>query len=244
MHIELREVTKRYGRTRALDAVSLTFEPGEIVAVVGANGAGKTTLLRCLATLAAPDRGEVRCDQEPLQRERLDLRRRIFFLPDFPVVFEAWDPLQHAGMLLRLYGLEAAAREEMYLARLRDLDLLALARRPFATLSRGQRYKAALAALFAVDAELWLLDEPFASGMDPHGIHAFKQQAREAATRGRTVLFTTQLLDVAERFADRICVLQRGQVRVFSRVAELRQQTTTEGNPLEEIFRQLRSEDE
>jgi ABC-type multidrug transport system ATPase subunit len=68
MHIELSEVTKRYGRTRALDAVSLTFEPGEIVAVVAANGAGKTTLLRCLATLAAPDRGEILCDREPLQQ--------------------------------------------------------------------------------------------------------------------------------------------------------------------------------
>lgn len=74
-----------FGLTPALADVSLDFEPGEIVAVLGPNGAGKTTLLRCLIGVAAPDSGEIRCDGEVFQRDRIDLRKRMFFLPDFPL---------------------------------------------------------------------------------------------------------------------------------------------------------------
>ncbi len=108
------------------------------------------------------------------------------------------------------------------------------------TLSRGQAYKAALATMIAADREVWLMDEPFASGMDPHGIDAFKRHAREAATRGRTILYSTQLLDVAERFSDRVCVVHRGEIRAFDTLNRLREQAQDKNNVLEEMFRQLR----
>ena len=94
-------------------------------------------------------------------------------------------------------------------------------------LSRGQLYKAALVALLAIDPELWLLDEPLASGMDPQGLAVLRTEVRKAAGRGRTILFTTQILEAAERLADRACVLHKGSLHLTASIAQLRSASTT-----------------
>lgn len=243
MRIELQQVVKKYKSLCALDTVSMAIEPGQILALLGPNGAGKTTLLRCLAGVVAPDEGRVLFDDQAFTRQRLDLRRRFLFLPDFPPVFETWSPVRHLGMVLRLYGIQPAGVEERVLELLRDFDLLPLADAPFGTLSRGQRYKAVLVGLLAVDPELWLLDEPFASGMDPQGLTALKRRAREATQRGRTIIYSTQILDAAERFSDRVCVIHRGKVRAFELSANLHRPAQADGTALEELFDQLREEE-
>lgn len=242
MNLELQTVTKKFKSMLALDEVSLQIAPGQILALLGPNGAGKTTMLRCLAGITAVDSGEILFDGEIYTRGRTDFRRRFHFLPDIPPVFEEWSPLQHLGMTLRLYGVAEAGLEERVLELLRDFDLLAMANAPFATLSRGQRYKAVLVTLMAVDPEVWLLDEPFASGMDPHGINVLKRRSREAAARGRTIIYSTQILDAAERFSDRICVIHRGKVRAFTPTAELRKQGGGDTSALDDLFSQLREE--
>lgn len=210
--------------------------------MLGANGAGKSTLLRCLAGLVGVDRGLILFDDEPFRRDRLDLRRRLLFLPDFPLAYAHHSVIRHLGMLLRVYEAEADGVEQRAVGLLREFDLLPLAERPMGSLSRGQFYKASLIALMTLDPELWLLDEPFASGMDPHGIHAFRDEAAAAARRGRTILYTTQILDVAERFADRVIVLHEGEMRAFETLTTLREQARGTAGPLEHIFRELRAE--
>jgi ABC-type multidrug transport system ATPase subunit len=151
------------------------------------------------------------------------------------------DLVQHVSVALRLYRSAAAGREERFTQLLRDFDLLPLVRRKLGTLSRGQIYKAGLVILMMVDPELWLLDEPFASGMDPQGIDAFRQHARAAAGRGRTIVFTTQLLDLAERFSDRVCVLHRGTLHLCETVTALAAMNAGDDGALHQIFRQLRA---
>ena len=109
--------------------------------------------------------------------------------------------------------------------------------------SRPRRYKAGLVAMLAVDREVWLLDEPFASGMDPHGIDAFETICTPAAGRGRTIIYSTQLLDVAERFSDRVCVINKGEIHAFDTLERLREKAQDKDNVLEEMFRQLREGD-
>ena len=242
MLLELDSVSKRYGSVRALDRVSLSVAPGQLVAVLGANGAGKTTFLRLLAGVAAPDHGTVRFDHEPFRREDLGQRRRFFFLPDFPPLFPDEAVLRNLALILRLYEADRAGVETRLVELLRDFDLLTLADAPVATLSRGQTYKVALVALLAVDPELWLLDEPLASGMDPHGLSAFKRHTRDAVARGRTVIYTTQVLDLVERFSDRVCLLHEGEVRAFAPVDELRSRAGGDADVLERLFQQLREE--
>jgi ABC-2 type transport system ATP-binding protein len=241
MKIELRGVSKKFGKTLALDDVTLEFKPGEIVAVLGPNGAGKTTLLRALAGIVGPDKGDVLFDDEPLRRDRIDQRRRFFFLPDFPFLFWDQDVLRNLGIILRLHDANGEGMENRVCDLMQEFDLLPLAGSPVNTLSRGQAYKTALAGLIAANPELWLLDEPMASGMDPLGLSAFKRHARECARQGRTIIYTTQLLDVAERFSDRVCVIHEGKVRAFDSVEKLRADAHDKHNVLESLFQTLRA---
>lgn len=240
MRIELQGVVKSYRSVRALDHVSLQIEPGQIVSLLGPNGAGKTTLLRCLAGIAVPDKGGVYFDEREFRRDQMDLRRRMHLLPDFP--FHLWEQsvIRNVAIVLRIFEADGNGAEDRVLELLREFDLLPLALRPVGSLSRGQAYKAALVAMLAADREVWLLDEPFASGMDPHGIDAFKRAARAAAGRGRTVLYSTQLLDVAERFSDRVCVINKGAIHAFDTLQRLRENASDKDNVLAEMFRQLR----
>ena len=240
MLIDFDHVSKKYGRVQALDGITLKIAPGQIVVVLGANGAGKTTLLRCLASVVAPSQGRILADGQPLRRDRLDLRRGIMFIPDFPAFYPHMNPLQHIAMVLRLYGKDQPDVGERAILVLSKFDLLPLIETQLGSLSRGQAYKVALAALFLADPGLWLLDEPLASGVDPAGISYLKQECREAAARGRTVVYSTQLLDIAEKFSDRVCILHRGAIKFFDSVAEIRKQSEQPHSSLEDILGRLR----
>jgi len=242
MRIKLDGVSKSYKKIRALDRVSLTIEPGQIVVVLGANGAGKTTLLRTLAGIVVPDSGTTSYDGEIFKRSKIDLRKRLHFIPDFPTVFVGMKVAGHIAMALRLYGKEIDGLENRVVQILEDFDLLPLVDSTLGTLSRGQGYKAVLAGLIAINPDLWLLDEPLASGMDPHGIQSFKTYAREAAKNGSTVVNSTQILEIAENFSDRICILDRGSVHAFDDMASLRRGTMeSQDGVLAGIFEKLRA---
>src|SRR5688572_3887309 len=132
MMVELQSVSKSYGRVRALDQVSLRIEPGQIVSLLGPNGAGKTTLIRCLAGIAAPDRGQLHFDGQEFRRDRMDLRKRMHLLPDVP--FHLWEKsvIRNIAIVLRLFEADRDGVEERVLELLRDFDLLPLALRPVA----------------------------------------------------------------------------------------------------------------
>lgn len=241
MQIALESLSKRYSKVRALDNVSLEVEPGQIVSILGPNGAGKTTLLRCLSGIVAPTSGDIRYDGERFYRGNTAVRRRIAYLPDFPIAFPNNTVLRHIGMVLQLYGVDGSSTESRVMDLLRGFDLMPLIETPMAKLSRGQAYKAALSALLAADTELLLVDEPFASGMDPNGITFLKREARNSVKRGRTIIYSTQILDIAEKLSDRVCVMDRGEVRHYAPLAELQAVNAgSAGTVLEGLFQQLR----
>jgi ABC-type multidrug transport system ATPase subunit len=237
MKISLDNISKQFGGFWALDRISLDIDPGQIIAVLGANGAGKTTLLCALAGIVAPSKGTVRYDGELFNRGRMDLRRRLMFLADQPMMFAKPSVLWHISMCVRLFNVQEPTDEKV-VDILRHLDLLTLATTPVGRLSRGQIYKCALAALLVIDPELWVLDEPLASGMDPAGIAYLKLQARAAVGRGRTVIYTTQILDAAEKFSDRICVLDHGTIKLFGSVSQIKD--SAQSATLEDVFLKLR----
>lgn len=237
MNVRLDGVTKRYGGTTALDLAGseLRLCPGRIIAVVGLNGAGKSTLLHAVAGLLHLQSGTIFFGDEPFERDNVDQRKRFAFLADFPTFFEAMTPLQHIAMVLRLYGKDGPGSEEKVLELLKDFSLLAIARTPLETLSRGQRYKAALVALLAAEPELFLLDEPLASGMDGLGLGAFRRHARRATENGATVVYTTQILPVAETFSDEVIILHEGRVHAHGSFERLGQK----GDDLEALLQKL-----
>jgi ABC-type multidrug transport system ATPase subunit len=184
-------------------------------------------------------------DEEEMRRDNLALRRRIFFLPDFPLVLGAMTPVQHIGTMLKLYQSDMAGIEQRAFQLLSDFDLLPICTKPLAYLSRGQIYKSALVGLMTVDPPVWILDEPFASGIDPHGITALKREIRAAAGRKRTIIYSTQILEIAEKFSDRIAIISKGELRAFDSLAGLRAKTAPGSDDvLTELFVQLREEKE
>lgn len=213
VHLKADRLSKRFGWVTALDDLSWEVAPGQIVAVLGPNGAGKTTLLNALSGSIALDRGQVLMDGQRYGPSRGELRRRFAFIPDLPPAPAGWSPLRFIGTVLRLYGVPREGLVERVETCLHRLDLQEVVTWKFRQLSRGQAYKAVLAAFLTADPELWFLDEPFASGMDPRGLTALKDYGRQAATRGHTLIFTTQLIEVAERFAHRVCVLDHGRIQ-------------------------------
>ena len=222
MNLWIRSLSKKFPGVPVLSDVSAEFVPGTLVALLGANGAGKTTLLRCLAALMAPDGGDVLFDGDILRRGRLDLRRRLLFLPDFPDLFQEMEPLEVIAIHLKLWQVDREGTAERVAELMDRLQIASLCGIPVSTFSRGQRYKTALAALLAVDPELWLLDEPFASGMDPQGIATFRQEAGKAVgERGRIVFYSTQMVELACGFSDKIAIISRGKMMLFDTEADL-----------------------
>ncbi len=240
MKIRICNLSKTFGFTRALDDISLTIEPGTLVTLIGLNGAGKTTLLRALATIVSPTGGDIFYDGQPLRRDRIDLRRRLMFLPDFPPVFANMTPLEHILFTLRVYEADRQRSDDRILDVLEQLDLLPYAETPTAKLSRGQIYKAALAALIVTAPGLWLLDEPFASGLDPQGIAVLKHYIRATTKAGGTVIYSTQILEIAARFTDQLAVLDGGHLRQFFSGTDLAAMPPDGPDSLESRLRQFR----
>ena len=212
--IEARGLGKRYGLKRVLRDVDLAVDRGEILAVLGVNGVGKTTLLGCMYGILGWSSGEVLLDGRRLDRADLEMRRRMLFLPHDGLLFEGADVIRNAAIFSEIWrGIDAPPPLDIeeWIDR---LGLLDVAFEPMDRLSRGQRYKAALLALHCADPEIWLIDEPFASGMDARGIEAFRQMASAAIGRGRCVIYTTQFPELAARFATRVVVLGDGGVKL------------------------------
>ncbi len=240
MHIELDEVSKRFGSTHALRTVSLNLPPSSVVAVLGENGAGKSTLLRMLAGILVPDKGLLRYDGKIFTREDLAFRKRVLFTPDTPLLFEAESVASNIATYAGLYDVPMENLENELTHWLVDTGVVPLLKRPVGQLSRGQQWKTAMACVAAVKPELWLVDEPFASGMDAIGIGSFRRLARHLTETGSTVIYTTQLVELAADFSDYVCVLGEGTLVLFERSQRIQEILHESPNGAENILRGLR----
>ncbi|GAB5406017.1 MAG: ABC transporter ATP-binding protein [Aureliella sp.] len=218
MRVELQEMGKHFG----LKSISLAIERGQRLACVGTNGAGKSTLLRCLAGLYQPARGRVLLDDQPFDRRRHDLRLRLHYVPDNPPGHESQTVLGQIAEYLTAYQCASDERNRRVGELLKEFHLFDRRYYPLSQLSRGQRYKLSLVILIALDRELWLIDEPFASGIDGIGMDRFRQNVNDACQRGRTVIYTTQILEIAEAFSDQICILHNGEVAHMAAASEIK----------------------
>jgi ABC-2 type transport system ATP-binding protein len=219
--VSLTGVTKRYRGTPALESVDLAFHPG-ITGLLGPNGAGKTTFLRVVATVLAPDAGDVRLlGRIPDTPERLaDIRRRLGYLPQemgFPRGFTAFGFVDYMAVL-KEWTARACRHDEV--RRVLDLvDLGDLTTKRISALSGGQRRRVALAQALLGEPELLLLDEP-TTGVDPEQRVTLRQVLSRAGERSTVLLSTHQTEDVAA-LCDRVVVLDAGRVRFDGPVVEL-----------------------
>lgn len=215
MKLEAVNLGKRFDREWVFRNIYWELEAGRTYALIGLNGAGKTTLLNLFAGLFAASEGDVYAADEPMRRESIEARRHIYFLPDFPIVRADWTLYRHLASLLVIQERDPEPAKAQFAELVKQFDLAKVVHKPFAQLSRGQIYKSALVCLKILSPQYWLLDEPFASGSDAHGLGVLKRMFRGHVGGGGTVVFSTQMPTTALAYADRIALLDRGECRLL-----------------------------
>ncbi|MGH6912646.1 MAG: heme ABC exporter ATP-binding protein CcmA [Geminicoccales bacterium] len=209
MVIEVRAVSKRFGRQAALRSVDLDAEAGSVIALLGANGAGKTTLLRILATLTQPSRGSYRAFGVDAWERRREVRARLGFVGHRPFIYPELSCAENLAFFARMFGLDAPAN--LAHDALERVGLDDRADRPASSLSRGLLQRLDLARATLHEPALLVLDEPD-TGLDASGRRLLGDTMRQHAERGGLIVFTSHALDFAISTADRIVTLRDGEI--------------------------------
>lgn len=216
--LELDHVSKRFGGFSAVQDVSFQVPPGSICGFLGPNGAGKTTTIRMILEIIRPSSGTIRVLGEP---SALVVRERIGYLPEEKGLYKkmkAWSMIAYFATLKGLNQREARRRAYELLER---YGLKDFAEARTESLSKGMGQKVQVLASIAHDPELVILDEPF-SGLDPVNQEVMEEVIQDLAQRGRTILFSTHIMQHAERLCDRILLMSRGQAIFDGTIAEAR----------------------
>jgi len=233
--IRIENLVKSYGATQAVDGLSFTVAPGEILGLVGPNGAGKTTTLRCLAGILPPTSGRIEIAGRDLKAEPVEARRQLAFMPDEPRQFENLTVIDHLRVVGRLYGVVDAPERAAEL-----LERLELADRRDAfpsELSRGMKQKLMIATALLHRPAALVLDEPL-TGLDPGAMRRMKRTITEQAAAGAAVIVSSHLLHLVQEICGRIAILRNGRKVVEGTLDEIRASLPDLGADadLEEIF--------
>jgi len=232
--IKTEHLSKRYDALTAVDDVSFQVNAGEVLGFLGPNGAGKTTTIKLLTGLLKPTAGDAFLGPHSIVSQPLEAKALFGYVADVPFLYDkltAREFLEFMGALYRVPEDAARARGEKLL---RLLELDQAADTLVEAYSHGMRQKTALAGALLHDPPVLILDEP-TSGLDPASSRRIKQLLRGLVSRGRTVFFSTQVLEVAEKLCDRVAILDRGKLVAHGTLDELRQ-AAPGARSLEEAF--------
>lgn len=219
--VEVEDLKKYFGSTKALDGINLTVADNSILAVLGPNGAGKSTLVRVLTTLLQPDSGRAIVAGLDVVRQASELRAKIGLAGQYAAVDEILTGRENLEMFGRLYHLTRDDSRRRAVELLEQFDLTDAGDRRVKTYSGGMRRRLDLASALIVAPPIIFLDEP-TTGLDPRSRIAMWESIRSLVAGGSTLLLTTQYLDEADHLADKIAVVDHGQVIAQGTSAELK----------------------
>jgi ABC-2 type transport system ATP-binding protein len=233
--IHVQHLTKAYGAFKAVDDLSFTVAPGEVVGLIGPNGAGKTSTLRCIVGIHAPTSGAVTVGGDDIVTRPVDAKRRLAFMADEPQLFEYLTVMEHLRLTARLYRVGDVEGRAKSL-----LDELQLGGKEHALpgeLSRGMKQKVAIACGLLHDPQALLFDEPL-TGLDPLGIRHMKETIVSRGRRGGAVIVSSHLLHLVEEICTRIVIIDHGVKVADGTLEELkaRPDLAAAGSSLEQIF--------
>lgn len=233
----LRGLNKHFDKP-AVDGLDLTVRMGEFYALLGPNGAGKTTTLRIVAGLLRPDAGSVSIFGIDALADPVAAKRLIAWVPDEPPIYEKLTPYEYLEFIAGLWDMDAARAKQNARDLIEQLGLGPNAHDRCQGFSKGMRQKVALAGALVHDPRLLILDEPL-TGLDAAVARQAKDLLIKRVRDGVTVIMTTHILEVAERMAERIGVIDRGRLIAEGTLAELRSQFGRDLTSLEDIFLDL-----
>jgi len=236
--IELTALTKRYGRFTAVDGISLTVPAGELFGFLGPNGAGKTTTFRMIAGILQPTSGSIRIAGINLDRNPIEAKSRLGFIPDRPFVYDKLTGAEFLRFVAALYAQGGAAVERRIDELLELFELTPWKNELTEAYSHGMRQKLIISSALVHHPEVIVVDEPMV-GLDPKSARLLKDLLRQFVDRGGTVLMSTHTLEIAEAMCDRIAIIQNGRIAAAGTMDELRAATSSGDASLEELFLKL-----
>ena len=243
--LRLRGLKKSFAGKPAVVGLDLKVEAGEFYALLGPNGAGKTTTLRIVAGLLQPDDGEIDVFRVDARRQPIEAKRIIAWLPDEPMLYDKLDPLEYLEFVAGLWSVESKRAQELAEELLETLGLWEHRRERCEGFSRGMKQKVALAGALVHEPKLLMLDEPL-TGLDAAVARQVKDLLAARVKAGATIILTTHILEVAERLAGRIGIIQRGRLIAEGTLDGLRAAAGArlggESASLEDLFLDLTSE--
>ena len=236
--IHLQHLTKRFGAQTAMDDLSFEVPAGQILGFLGPNGAGKSTTLKMLTGMLDPTSGTATICGFDLLRQPIDVKRHVGFVPESGAVFESLTGLEYLEMVAALYAIppEAArARIRQFIAFF-DLSFETLTDKLLGAYSKGMRRKVVITAALLHNPPVVFFDEPL-DGLDANAAVGFKALIQTLAREGKTIVYSSHILDVVERVCDRVIIIDKGRMQVDGRPQELL--AAHGADTLERLFTQL-----
>jgi ABC-2 type transport system ATP-binding protein len=239
--IRLQGVVKRYGKFEAVKGIDLHVRRGELFAFLGPNGAGKTTTMRMIAGILAPTSGQIEVGGVDIVADPMVAKAKLGFIPDRPFVYDKLTGAEFLRFTAALYGQEGPEIEARMDELLTLFELAPWKHELTESYSHGMRQKLIISSAFVHRPDVIVVDEPMV-GLDPKSARLLKTLFRRFVDRGGTILMSTHTLEIVEGFCDRIGIIRHGELAACGTLAELRQQASSDGAALEELFLRLTGE--
>ena len=233
--IQLQNIHKSYGSTPVLKGIDLSVSAGQVVGYIGPNGAGKSTTIKILIGMLPDYTGEATVLGMDVKTNALDIKRRIGYVPENAALYDTLTPMEYLQFIGQLYGLDRLHIDAKALELLRLFQLSDYANARMTTFSKGMRQKVLLISGLLHNPDVIFLDEPL-SGLDANAVALVKEIIRQLANSGKTIFYSSHIMDVVEKISDRIIIINHGQLIADGTFAELQHQRP---ESLEQLFAEL-----
>jgi ABC-2 type transport system ATP-binding protein len=235
MMLTLSHVSKAYGsaKAKAVDDLSLDIAGGQIIGFFGPNGAGKTTTIKMVTGILAPDSGRICVNGYDIAKQPLEAKMCLGYVPDSPDMFLRLTGMEYLNFMGDMYRVPAGERETRIAQSAEAFEMTATLDTRMQSYSHGMRQKLIIMGVLLHQPEVWILDEPL-TGLDPKASFELKEMMRGHARAGKTVFFSTHVLEVAEKLCDKVVIINKGRMIFFDELDKLKARHSDLS--LEEIF--------
>lgn len=232
--IEIKNVSKTYnGKKKVLKNISFKIESGEIFAFIGHNGAGKTTMIKCIMGILDFEEGDILVDNKSIKEEPLECKRIMAYVADNPDLYENMKAIDFINFICDMYEVSEDIRRENTLKYVKMFEIEDKLNDDISSFSHGMKQKIALIAALAHNPKVLIMDEPFV-GLDPKAVYDMKEIMRDMAKDGKTIFFSTHILDVAEKLCDRVAIIKDGTIVKVGKMKDIKGDES-----LEQVFLEL-----
>ena len=232
--IEIKNVSKTYnGKKKVLKNISFKIEGGEIFAFIGHNGAGKTTMIKCIMGILDFEEGDILVDNKSIKEEPLKCKRIMAYVADNPDLYENMKAIDFINFICDMYEVSEDIRRENTLKYAKMFEIEDKLNDDISSFSHGMKQKIALIAALAHNPKVLIMDEPFV-GLDPKAVYDMKEIMRDMAKDGKTIFFSTHILDVAEKLCDRVAIIKDGTIVKVGKMKDIKGDES-----LEQVFLEL-----